>query len=142
MSPEQQRIKIAEACGWTIHGTKFRIYGNPDDPFSSVSACHDLYGFPRTGGDDWIPDYLNCLNAMHEAEKVLADNEERQYKYISILVGKDWSESWAFTDAGKAIHATAAHRAEAFLRTLGLWKDDASHLSTVDSTTASINKKE
>ena len=63
------------------------------------------------------PDYLNDLNAMHEAEKMLrkpmkgSDTDtiigDRMHKYAELI--------------GYAFGATAAQRAEAFLRTLGLW---------------------
>lgn len=64
-----------------------------------------------------IPDYLNDLNAMHEAEKVLTDDQLWKYSVnLHSLVKEDPNnrESWQF-------RATAAQRAEAFLRTLGLW---------------------
>jgi hypothetical protein len=62
-------------------------------------------------------DYCRDLNAMHEAEKVLAPRSWNNY-----------SENWwnynrnlACISDGRAIHATARERAEAFLRTLGKW---------------------
>jgi hypothetical protein len=89
------------------------------------------------------PDVLNDLNAMHEAEKVLLNRPLELGIYI-IEVGRavDKTEVRQKDHNFSLITATATQRAEAFLRTLGLWKDDASNLSTVDSTTASINKKE
>ena len=63
------------------------------------------------------PDYLNDLNAMHQAEKVLTQAQDYQYR-DSVLpaVCKDGSGMIALT-------ATAAQRAEAFLRTIGKWKE-------------------
>ena len=58
-----------------------------------------------------LPDYLNDLNAMHEAEKVIRERADRVDSYLDQLDG-----------AMSGVHATAAQRAEAFLRTLGLWK--------------------
>jgi hypothetical protein len=52
---------------------------------------------------------------MHEAEKVLIEDGEG-WKYLSHLYKA------CGADVENAIHATAAQRAEAFLRTLGLWK--------------------
>ena len=57
------------------------------------------------------PDYLTDLNAMHEAEMVLT--ADQWYKYDSLMPLRD----------PQKIHATARQRAEAFLRTLGKWKD-------------------
>lgn len=73
----------------------------------------------RTGYRDpeaWHP--LPDLNAMHEAEKTLTDAQYKEYCALLDEAGYDdrgigypnWSRS-----------ATAAQRAEAFGRTLGLW---------------------
>ena len=61
-----------------------------------------------------IPSYTSDLNAMHEAEKVLTRDQVWHYeKLLEDRTGLRW----------EAIHSTAAHRAEAFLRTLGLWEE-------------------
>jgi hypothetical protein len=91
VTPEAQRIAIAEACGWK---TEYR------DAVSSVTA---------------LPDYLNNLNAMHEAEKVLVSLQWVSYlKRLQTLC--DESVTWP-------IHATSSQRAEAFLRTIKKWED-------------------
>ena len=61
-----------------------------------------------TGGNRYreIPDYLNDLNAMHEAEQTLDGNQ--RLPYLVLLQGHCFP--------------TAAQRAEAFLRTIGKWK--------------------
>lgn len=61
-----------------------------------------------------LPDYLNDLNDMHEAEKVLT-NEQLEV-YCNILHKPNHGVYWA-------IHATASQRAEAFLRTIGKWEE-------------------
>jgi hypothetical protein len=66
------------------------------------------------------PDYLNNLNAMHEAEKMLTADQFEQYRWIlwdickQVRV-KDWYRCY--------LSSTAAQRAEAFLRTIGKWKE-------------------
>lgn len=90
MKPKEQRIAIGEACG--IH----------------IPPCHKNNGLYR---DLVMPDYLNDLNEMHTAEKVLTD--EQAHRYEMHLV-----ESFTYPTM-----ATAAQRAEAFLRTLGKWED-------------------
>ncbi len=95
MTPEQQRSAIAEACGWKTG------YRDPE-------AWHPL------------PDYLNDLNAMHEAEKVLSRgqnyNQSRGFgRYKTALA--------EVCDEQHPIDATAAQRAEAFLRTIGKWQE-------------------
>ena len=97
MSPEAQRIAIAEACG-----------------IVSKDKWGSLYKTPRGILRD-CPDYLNDLNAMHEAEKVLG---LMQRHHFANRVASSADAGWGF----KALHATAAQRAEAFLRTIGKWE--------------------
>ena len=91
MTPEAQRIAIAEACGWK------------PNPFE-MDMCGQV--FPQSP-----PDYLKDLNAMHEAEKVLNPEQLSEY-YIQLA-------SAMF----RPFRASASQRAEAFLRTLGKWKE-------------------
>ncbi len=63
-----------------------------------------------------VPHYYSDLNAMHEAEKTLTDNQISPF--LMILSQEVEGVDWAF-------RATASQRAEAFLRTLNLWRDDA-----------------
>ena len=110
MTSAQQRIAIAEACGWT----EISDWGA-----GGINGKH-----PTEPWVEVIPDYLNDLNAMHEAEKM--------------LWGMDWSNRYAFNDnlanilkgrtvnrndwdAETLLDATAAQRAEAFLRTIDKW---------------------
>ena len=93
MTPESQRIAIAEACGLTGY-------------------LHSL------------PDYLSDINAMNEAEKMLTD---AQYIYFAAELNACWFHDNPQTDKRVGIlrsaSATAAQRAEAFLRTLNLWTE-------------------
>ena len=105
MSPEKQRIAILKACGWTnfykaTHKGAIQ-YGQP----------------PNAHSNSWqAPDYLGDLNACHEMEKALTDIQRGYY----------WDHLKDMTDEGfDQLHATAPQRAEAFLRTLGLWEEDA-----------------
>jgi hypothetical protein len=63
---------------------------------------------------------LNDLNAMHEAEKVLTEKQVRSYAFTLAQV-LDTSPTVDLDDQFLNIHATAAQRVEAFLRTLNLW---------------------
>lgn len=113
MTPEVQRIAIAEVCG------TLRCPGCG----YSVTRCDSH--------DHEIPYYLSDLNAMHEAEKTLTEDE-------SDLQGKDqrcqfvthlgriigcWATKNHHNSLFQQVHATAAQRAEAFLRALGKWDD-------------------
>lgn len=62
-------------------------------------------------------DYLNDLNAMHEAEKTLFPKHEAKWAMtMSEVCGHSWRIIYT---------ATAAQRAEAFLKTLGLWEEES-----------------
>lgn len=62
-----------------------------------------------------IPDYLGDLNAMHKAEKCLYTKHPDLWSDYIVAVEM-------ITGSLSALHATAPQRAEAFLRTLNLWK--------------------
>ena len=104
MKPEEQRIAIAEVCGW-------KLTPCAQNPNQSTWQ----YG----GATIEIPDYLNDLNAMHEAEKVLS--RAQRVAFVSALCGVV-GLTWRPTSHFDTIHATAAQRAEAFLKTLNKWK--------------------
>ena len=101
MKPEQQRIKIATACGWANIG----LYGSP------------IKGIKDNTHSAELPDYLNDLNAMHEAEKMLRSHGPNDSDSIVFDRCINYQEN-----IGYNVFATAAQRAEAFLRTLGLWE--------------------
>ena len=71
--------------------------------------------FERSGFHTPVPDYLNDLNAMHEAEKVLTV-QQRGEMTLNIM-HSNCDGYWP------QLHATAQQRAEAFLRTIGKWSD-------------------
>lgn len=88
---------------------------------------------PKTGWHDFgcdcqqchkHPDYLNDLNAIHEAEKVLTTTEQQNSYYANIA-----EITWGCEETSdrqvvfNQLTATAAQRAEAFLKTLNLWTE-------------------
>ncbi len=100
MTTDEKSIKIAEVCGWKYHG---RIGDR-------------LLMWPPYFGDATAPPhYFNDLNAMHEAEKALTDEEYFTYcrKHLPEVQRSEIAQ-------GRT--ATAAQRAEAFGLTLGLWE--------------------
>jgi hypothetical protein len=118
MTPEAQRIAIAEACGCKRLADGRRGWRLPDGSICSNKAFL-LF----------CPDYLNDLNAMHEAEKVLDTITSKTYLYVlGNVCGHDYNKYIScLQDSATAfcvIHATAAQRAEAFLKTLSLWDAD------------------
>jgi hypothetical protein len=104
MNPEEQRIAIAEACGYK--GVTTGV---------TEGAIKVITGFKNHNFDEEIPDYLNDLNAVHEAEKVMSDkNLYRKFIYLVVLDDPQ-------NTTNEPAWATAAQRAEAFLRTIGKW---------------------
>jgi len=123
MNKELQRIKIAEFCGWADV--------NLSGMHTSVPWGYD----PQDGRLRIVPDYLNDLNAMREAEKLLTPQQSREYDgHLLAILGfdreitianEDGSATVDFEQMCKALRsAAAAQRAEAFLRTLNLWTDE------------------
>ena len=160
MTPEQQRIAIATACGLELKydpaglvdprriaraeacGLEV-IYdpAGPDDPRRSPyrlkrtvyyppEAAHiRRRSWPSSASVRVIPNYLKDLNAMHEAEAELWD-KGLAMEFTNQLVGIVCSARGFRRDKSTVddhlmclSHATAAQRAEAFLKTLNLWKD-------------------
>lgn len=99
MTNQQMNVAIAEVC---------------PDKFRNESGLW----FFQYDKDCWMQCHNNSicadLNAIHEAEKVLTD-DQRDIAYARHL------GSWV--NPTSVIYATARHRAEAFLRTLNKWEE-------------------
>jgi hypothetical protein len=123
MTPEQKRIAIAEACGWKclprlLHNGQWK-----DIPSWVQRRFYDGKPEDYCMGGQMIgampPDYLNDLNAMHEAEKILKDTG--QYTGLSLYItslGGGIEDQACLEDYWQCCHATAAQRADAFLLTI------------------------
>jgi len=120
MTPEQQRIAIAEACGWTQCEYVESIGLAKGMPGNNTPS----YGTYENGMAQ-LPDYLVDLNAMHEAEQTLwqknwASRHDFVDKLARILSPTHGHHQQSGLDL---LDATAAERAEAFLRTMNKWKE-------------------
>ena len=141
MTEEQQRIAIAEACGWkwfTVvaemeYGGRVPVPLKQRRKFLAKPEC--IHQGIEPAPDDmqkrefWasgVPNHLNDLNAMHEAERIVYQTQSADWagRYNQALCdvadrATDTLEyNWEW-------HATAAQRAEAFLRTIGKWAEVA-----------------
>lgn len=115
MKPEEQRTAIAEFCGWTAI---YIEYG-----YSVPSGIN-----PHKKQRNRLPDYLNDLNAMHEAEKYLSEKQQVWYmQKLTQVRFKDGVDGMLGCMIDKTTFATAAQRAEALLRTIGKWTDETTH---------------
>lgn len=134
MTPEEQQITIAQAYGWKLRWQNRG--GAPLLDQKPKGHCWEVWIDPSGWGLDnnfdpiYPPDYLNDLNAMHEVEKVLNADQCAEYvRYLAldhptfcILPSEESDEVEVRYQYFSLINATAAQRAEAFLKTLNLWK--------------------
>jgi len=112
MNTTEQNIAIAESLGITV------MVKLPTGEYKGLTK--DKKGVT-------VPSYTTDLNACHEFEKTLdGDNKSLYHDHLSLNAEftKDrhetaWRANWA------ACTATAAQRCEAYLRTLGLWKEES-----------------
>jgi hypothetical protein len=103
MNPQEINKRIAIVCGW-----KLVFQGRYDKPeWEWESPIEDDESDP--------PNYHGDLNAMHEVEKGMENQQWWKFVYhLTDICGGG---------AALGISATAAQRAEAFLRTLGQWEE-------------------
>ena len=112
MTPDQQQRAIEKVCGWKPHPDGIGYYQGEHSVWKSSKPS---------------PDYLNDLNACHEAEKVLTYEQKEQFVFWlnhlhpSADIHHAEKKRELRLDVFDLVHATAAQRAEAFIRTLNLW---------------------
>lgn len=116
MNPESQRIAIATACGWEMQSIGLMKKG---DDWARPDSLH---------GHRCIPEYLNDLNAMHEAEKILTMEQASRYGEQIARIAERGVEFHEDTQIGPLdlyawSHLTAAQRAESFLCSIGKWDE-------------------
>lgn len=119
LSPEEKRVKIAEACGWFAVRT-FQYHGVilvGDHP----EATDDQRNFPD-GRGAWlamVPDYYNDLNAMHEAIKTQCEFALFRFTYTTNLRKVINPENWGMVTEFRLLNSEASEQADAFLLTIG-----------------------
>jgi hypothetical protein len=120
MTDEQINIAIAEACGYKNVAIRM-----------TEGTIRVITGFKHHTFDEEIPDYCNDLNAMHEAEKMLTKEQLYNYgnKLDRITLPKTSMEMCYIESPEAGMYpdlfcATAAQRAEAFLKTIKKWNSD------------------
>jgi hypothetical protein len=122
MTQEEQRVSIAEACGWKyVEGLNVSSLSH-----SGATSCADCWVCPKRGagyGAYEPPNYLNDLNAMHDAEKVLTNEQDLEYSEALEQVVEGRFVTNNAEDMRRLRSATASQRAEAFLRTIGKWEE-------------------
>lgn len=106
MKPEAQRIAIAKACGWERE--------------PALKGDTGEWYHPEVGEGELniVPDYLNDLNAINKAEILLTTQQKQDYVRTLCAVMGGWDSMPDFTTT----FASAAKRAEAFLKAIGKWE--------------------
>lgn len=135
MSPIKQRAAIAKVFGWTQ-----QVVEREEGYGTTLWWVHPTLKYSP-------PDYLNDLNAMHEVEKILLpvitsyseaikglnddipmlENKWATYTMTLTAIVAEKMGGWHdhFLNAMSLLpYAESAQRAEAFLKTLGLWEED------------------
>ena len=109
MTNNEMNQAIAEACGW-------------EDVKPYAVDNGKLWGYePTIDGRDFtsVPNYCACLNAIHEAEKVLTKSQLVKYRLL-LASNSDGPNKQFLTVEAAMCHATARQRAEAFITVLTL----------------------
>lgn len=123
MTEQEQRIKIAEFCGWEFGEI------SPEDGCQLVEHDGKFWGRKSVIGiNRIIPDYLHDLNEIVGVCQNLSRLEKVDFTkhLIVITCPPDFMDFWGRRndlDAFRIANATAAQRAEALLRTIGKWQD-------------------
>lgn len=112
MTDNEINIVIAEACGWRQSERNIAHWHHVSEPYSHILTSD-------------LPNYCNDLNAMHEAEKKLIFSERKLFRYWLQKVKGSAIGDDVMIAIDECVHSTARERAEAFLRTIGKWKEGA-----------------
>jgi len=108
MTDQEINRAVAESVGW--------IRREPD------CWVHPQHGYLRGDNLGCCPDYCNDLNAMHEVENSMTD--KMHDKLRNVLWLRMIQTTPRREHVSRGVHsATARQRAEAYLRTVGKWRD-------------------
>ena len=109
LSPEEQRIRVAELCGGRFSGCRC----------GRCTADYELWHWPDGRISDEPPNYLNNLNACHGMEQMLDEAQDHPITYWEALMEiVGCTDSNDGNEMRKVICATAAQRCEAFVLTM------------------------
>lgn len=113
MTKQEINITMAKECGWTID-PELNYVIKPNTSLKTFRGYNDI--------TEMFPDFCNDLNAMHEAENGLSDEEENKYDHeLREILTRDYVLQ-------KSNHVRlwklqCIQRAEAYLRVKGKWVD-------------------
>ena len=118
LTEEKQNINVAELCGWQgpYRGGSTHLHGFPkgvvvpDDAAEDNCTRHWLK-------QDHVPDYINDLNAMHKAEKLISAWDD-EGDIVGDVLWMDYRKHLDETCNKSPVIATASQRAKAFVLTM------------------------
>lgn len=116
-----QEIRIA--IGLHVGTLKIHDHGDDEGPVPTWTTCAVPIRFPGLPNDPRFPDYPASLDAMRRAELHRWRDEEFIEAYEE-AIREAYRKAVGDTGAGYWWMAPAKIRAEAFVRALGLWKED------------------
>lgn len=119
MSDETMQVAIAEACGWRMTRKDVPRHVCPFE-LMQPDGVRAGYGFEEdTLWKLLAPKYLTSLDAMHEAEAALNEDDAVRYWCTELprVVGAV-TDDWMHKQLPKIAGATARQRAQAFLATI------------------------
>jgi hypothetical protein len=112
MSPKQQRIAVAKVFGW-------EPIAEDGPPYEDESWWrHPVQ--KTVCAESCLPDYTTDLNAIHQVEQILSEDD---YGVFTLHLIKVVERTTPIEYPHFIVRATAAQRAEALLRALNLWED-------------------
>jgi hypothetical protein len=130
MTEQEQRIAIAEFDGfehWKVKDRPVVYLRRPGERKKKYwLSCGDTIrpDLPITQDiTPVVPDYLRDLNAMAQAEEKLDEADQVQFLLRLNEVARKGKPIGEGVRQWDNVHATAAQRAEALLKTIGKWKD-------------------
>jgi hypothetical protein len=128
MKPEQMRIVIAEACGakWIFNPkaqSPHRMLKMPDAYISHSGDWIEWGGKSEMPtrpeySVNITPNYPECLNACHEMEKVLTDEQWIRYREQFLPIMHRLLNLRKPIRDNDPFHATAIIKCEAFIKTV------------------------
>jgi hypothetical protein len=124
MTNEEINRAVAESVGWRF--VSVGCDGLTDVAWLPPGALESITAFDACGSHP--PDYCNDVNAMHEVVCKLPDGEPWDCFLRELQIV---TQTWDHIDAEgdevawfwELATATARQRAEAYLRTIGKWRD-------------------
>jgi hypothetical protein len=109
LTDEELRIKVAELLGWVKVPHRSR-------PLTGKEFSIDSQGIAWTSIDPEMLDYPKDLNACHEMEETLID-EQKRFLYEVTLHSLNVSHELGIS-VWETVHASARQRCEAFVLTM------------------------